>query len=204
MSRVSDRMAFVSSTLLSRRSAAARTALVLAMMVAFVLLTGLLDGNDGVAAARLLAQPAFPLANAMPGLMLALLLLVVTRRILLSFGLAFLAQAVMYGVNALKVSNLGMPLLPADFRMVEQLRKGGLHVLGSYLPHSPWPYLALLGGIALVAAMWRYEPPLFAARTRGKRLAGGALLSAVLATLVLGMPGWRHLYNGQKLWLEPW
>ena len=46
MSRVSDRMAFVSSTLLSRRSAAARIALVLAMMVAFVLLTGLLDGND--------------------------------------------------------------------------------------------------------------------------------------------------------------
>lgn len=204
MSRVSDCMAFVSSTLLSRRSAAARTALVLAMMVAFVLLTGLLDGNDGVAASRLLAQPAFPLANAMPGLMLALLLLVVTRRILLSFGLAFLAQAVMYGVNALKVSNLGMPLLPADFRMVEQLRKGGLHVLGSYLPHSPWPYLTLLGGIALVAAMWRYEPPLFAAHTRGMRLTGGALLGAVLVTLVLGMPGWRHLYNGQKLWLEPW
>jgi len=197
-------MAFVSSTLLSKRTVATRAALVLAIMAAFVLLTGLLDGNDGVAASQLLAQPAFPLANAMPGLMLALLLLVLTRRTLLSFGLAFLAQAVMYGVNALKVANLGMPLLPADFRMVDQLRKGGLHVLGSYLPHSPWPYLALIGGIAAVLAMWRVEPPLFATRTRGKRLTTGALLSATFATLLLGMPGWRTLYNGQKLWLEPW
>ena len=155
-------MALVSPTLLSRRSIAARTVMVLAMMAAFVLLTGLLDGNKGVAAAQLLAQPTFPLANATPGLMLALLLLVLTRRTVLSFGLAYLAQAVVYAVNALKVLNLGTPLLPADFRMVDQLRKGGLHVLGSYLPHSPWPYLALLGGVAVIIAMWCYEPPLFA------------------------------------------
>lgn len=201
---VTDCMFFASSTLLSKRSAAARTAMVLAMMSVFVLLTALLDGNDGVAVSRLLAQPTYPLANAMPGLMLALLLLVMTRRTVLSFGLAYLAQAVMYGVNALKVANLGTPLLPADFRMVEQLRKGGLHVLGSYLPHSPWPYLALLGGIAVIVAMWRYEPPLFLQRTGGKRLITGTVLSFALATLLLGMPGWRNLYNGQKLWLEPW
>lgn len=197
-------MAPVPSTFLSKRSAAVRIALVLAMMVAFVPLTGLLDGNDGVAASQLLAQPAFPLANAMPGLMLALLLLMVTRRTLLSFGLAYLVQALVYAVNALKVANLGTPLLPADFRMVDQLHKGGLHVLGSYLPHSPWPYLALVGGIAVIAAMWRYEPPLFARRTGGRRAAGGALLGLTLATLLLGMPGWRALYNGHKLWLEPW
>jgi phosphoglycerol transferase MdoB-like AlkP superfamily enzyme len=197
-------MAFVSPSLLSKRSITARLVLVLAMMVAFVLLTGLLDGGDGVAASQLMAQPAFPLANAMPGLMLALLLLVLTRRTLLSFGLAYLVQGVMYGVNALKVANLGTPLLPADFRMVDQLHKGGLHVLGSYLPHSPWPYLALLGGTALIVAMWRYEPPLFAPRTGGGRIAAGTLLGATLATLVLGMPGWRDLYNGRKLWMEPW
>lgn len=197
-------MPLVSPTLLSKRSVAMRALLVLAMMVAFVLLTGLLDGSQGVTASRLVTQPAFPLANAMPGLMLALLLLIVTRRTLLSFGLAYLAQGVMYGVNALKVANLGTPLLPADFRMVDQLRKGGLHVLGSYLPHSPWPYLALLGGIAVIVAMWRYEPPLFAPRTGGRRVVAGTLLGATLATLLLGMPGWRNLYNGHKLWMEPW
>ena len=197
-------MAFVSSSLLSKRSVAVRTVVVLVMMVSFVLLTALLDGNDGVAASQLLAQPSFPLANATPGLMLALLLLVLTRRTLLSFGLAYLLQAVMYGVNALKVANLGTPLLPADFRMVEQLHKGGLHVLGSYLPHSLLPYLAMLGGAAVVVAMWRYEPPLFVQRTGGKRVVTGTLLGLTLVTLLLGMPGWRNLYNGQKLWLEPW
>ena len=192
------------STLLSRRSVAARTTMVVAMVAVFVLLTGLLDGNDGVAASQLLAQPAFPLANAMPGVLAALLLLLLTRRMFLSFGLAYLAQAVVYGVNSLKVANLGTPLVPADFRMVGQLANGGLHILGSYLPHSPWPYLAMLGGIALIAALWRLEPPLFARRTGGKRLLGGSVLAAVLATLVLAVPGWSNVYNGHKLWLEPW
>jgi phosphoglycerol transferase MdoB-like AlkP superfamily enzyme len=186
------------------RAVAIRVALVAAMTATFILLTGLLDGNDGVSATQLLAQPTYPLANAMPGVLLALMLLILTRRTVLSFGLAFLAQAVMYGVNALKVANLGTPLLPADFRMVGQLRKGGLHVLGSYLPHSPWPYLAILGGVALVVAMWRFEPPLFARHTGGKRVIAGSLLAITLATLLVGTPGWGNLYNGRKLWLEPW
>src|SRR5580698_1265331 len=192
------------SNLLEKRSVAARAALVAVLIVAFILLTGLLDGDDGVAASQLLAQPAFPLANAMPGVLVAVLLLALTRRTFLSFGLAFLMQAVMYGVNALKVANLGTPLLPADFRMVGQLRKGGMHVLGGYLPHSPWPYLAIVGGIALIVALWRLEPPLFATRTGGKRLIGGSMLAAVLGTLLIGVPGWGNLYNGHKLWLEPW
>ena len=196
-------MTFASTTT-SPRSIALRLALVAAMTVVFVLLTGLLDGNDGVSASQLLAQPAYPLANAMPGVLLALLLLMLTRRMLLSFGLAYLAQAVMYGVNALKVANLGTPLLPADFRMVGQLRKGGMHVLGSYLPHSPWPYLAIIGGVALIVAMWRFERPLFAHRTGGKRIVAGSLLGITLVTLLVGVPGWRNLYNGHKLWLEPW
>ena len=186
------------------RSLAAKFALVAMMATVFVLLTSLLDGSDGVSASQLLAQPAYPLANAMPGLLAALLLLMLTRRIVLSFGLAYLMQGVMYGVNALKVANLGTPLLPADFRMVGQLRKGGMHVLGGYLPHSPWPYLAIIGGIALIVAMWRFEPPLFARRTGGKRIVVGSVVGVTLATLLIGVPGWGNLYNGHKLWLEPW
>jgi phosphoglycerol transferase MdoB-like AlkP superfamily enzyme len=188
----------------SKRSIAVRITLVAAMTIAFILLTSLLDGHDGVSASQLLAQPTYPLANAMPGVLLAWLLLVLTRRAGLSFGLAYLAQAVMYGVNALKVANLGTPLVPADFRMVGQLRKGGMHVLGGYLPHSPWPYLAILAGAALIVAMWRFEPPLFARNTSGKRIVTGGLLAATLATLLVGVPGWGNLYNGRKLWLEPW
>jgi phosphoglycerol transferase MdoB-like AlkP superfamily enzyme len=186
------------------QSRLARLALVVAMVIVFVLLTGLLDGHPGVAPVRLLVQPKFPLANALPGLLFGGLLLVLSRRLLWSFGLAYLLQAVLYGVNTLKVANLGTPLMPADFRMVGQLRKGGAHLLAGYLPHSPWPYLALLAGVLVIVALWRYEPPLFARRTRGKRLAGGVVLAAMLGTLLAGSSAWASIYNGRQLWLEPW
>ncbi len=186
------------------RARAPRIALVLLMALAFVLLTGVVDGGVGVTPLRLLDQPRFPLANAWPGLLLAGLLLVLSRRVVLSFGLAFLLQGLVYGVNVLKVANLGTPLLPDDFRMVGQLRKGGMHLLAGYLPHSPWPYLGLLAGVALIVAMWRYEPPLFARRTRGKRLLTGGALMLVLVSLLAGLPAWGKIYNGQVLWLEPW
>ena len=186
------------------QSRLARFALFVATMILFVLLTGLIDGHQGVAPLRLLIQPKFPLANALPGLLFGCLLLVLSRRLLWSFGLSYLLQAVLYGVNALKVANLGTPLMPADFRMVGQLRKGGFHLLAGYLPHSPWPYLALLAGIAVIVALWHFEPPLFARRTRGKRLVGGVVLAVTLGSLLAGSSAWAGFYNGRKLWLEPW
>ncbi len=192
------------ATIPAPRRTAPRIALIAAMALVFVLLTGLVDGGEGVLPLRLLDQPRFPLANAWPGLLFGGLLLALTRRLLLSFGLAFLLQALVYGVNALKVDNLGTPLLPADFRMVGQLRKGGFHVLAGYLPHSPWPYLALLAGVLILIAMWRLEPPLFARATGGRRLAAGSALALLLGSLLGGWGGWAKLYNARVLWLEPW
>lgn len=188
----------------SWRSPALRVGLLLALAVAFVALTGMMDGGMGVTPLRLLAQPRFPLANALPGLLLAGVLLMLSRRALLSFALAFLAQGLLYGVNLLKVANLGTPLMPDDFRMLGQLRKGGMHVLAGYLPHSPWPYLGLLLALALVVAAWRLEPPLFARRPAGKRLFAGAMLAATLVSMLAGLPAWGKLYNARTLWLEPW
>ena len=144
------------------RSWLARAALVALTALAFVLLTGWIDGGIGVAPMRVFDQPIYVLANALPGLLLASLLLALTRRLLLSFGLALAAESLVFAINALKVANLGTPLIPADFHMVGQLDKGGSHVLGAYLPHSPWPYLAILAGISAVVLLWRYEPRLFA------------------------------------------
>jgi phosphoglycerol transferase MdoB-like AlkP superfamily enzyme len=186
------------------RSLIGRAALLLLLALAFVLLTGWIDGGIGVVPARMLDQARFPIANAWPGLLLAGILLALSRRVLLSFGLAFLLQGLIYSVNMLKVANLGTPLLPDDFRMVGQLRKGGAHLLGGYLPHSPWPYLGLLAGVALIVAMWRYEPPLFARRTGGKRLIAGGVVAAVFASMLFGLSAWGRIYNGRVLWLEPW
>ncbi|MFC4763781.1 LTA synthase family protein [Dyella koreensis] len=178
--------------------------LLLALNLAFVLLTGWVDGGEGVSPDQLFTQPLFLLANALPGLLLALLFLVASRRPLLSYGLAFLLQALLYGINALKLKQLSTPLMPADFRMVGQLRKGGMHLLGSYLPATPWPYLALLVGLALVALAWRLEPTLFRRRTHGKRLLAGATVLLVLGSLLGGMPAWARFYDGETLWMEPW
>ncbi|HEY9132399.1 MAG TPA: LTA synthase family protein, partial [Dyella sp.] len=170
----------------------------------FVLLTGLVDGGVGVAPAKVFAQPLYLLANALPGLLLASLLLVLTRRAMLSFGCAFALQTVLYAVNKLKIANLNMPLMPQDFGMVGQLRKGGMHLLGGYLPSSPWPYLGILAAIAVIVAIWKCEPTLFRRRTRGKRIVAGIAVVATLGTLLAGVPGWAHVYNGKRLWMEPW
>jgi phosphoglycerol transferase MdoB-like AlkP superfamily enzyme len=188
-----------------RQPSAARAALLLTLLaLVFVLLTGLLDGGSGVQPLRLLDQPRFPLANAWPGLLLAGVLLVLSRRALLAFGLAFALQGLLYGINVLKLHNLGTPLLPADFRIVGQLRKGGLHLLSGYLPHGPWLWLALLAAVGLLVVIWRWEPPLIPRRTRGKRLLVGSVLAAMLISLLASAPIWGKIYNAKVLWLEPW
>jgi phosphoglycerol transferase MdoB-like AlkP superfamily enzyme len=186
------------------RPLASRIVLLLVLALAFVVLTGWVDGGIGVMPLRLLDQPRYPLANAWPGLLLAAIMLALTRRALLSFGLAFLLQGLLYGVNLLKAANLGTPLLPDDFRMVGQLRKGGMHLLAGYLPHSPWPYLGLLAALALFVAAWRLEPPIFAQRPRRPRLLAGGVLMAALLSMLLGVPAWGRIYNAKVLWLEPW
>jgi phosphoglycerol transferase MdoB-like AlkP superfamily enzyme len=186
------------------RPLAVRVLALVLMSLAFVLLTGLMDGGVGVTPLRIFDQPRYPLANALPGLLAAWALLAFSRRLVFSFGLVFLAEALVYQVNVLKVANLGNPLMPADFLMVDQLTKGGAHLLAGYLPHSPWPYLGLALGIALIVAMWRLEPPLFARRAYGKRLVGGAVALLLLGSLLGGMASWSRIYNARVLWLEPW
>ena len=189
---------------LAAHPATCRAALVLLAIALYVLATGLVDGGAGVAPARLLLQPLYPLANALPGLLAALLLLVLSRRLVLSFALAFLLQSLVYGVNRLKVDELATPLMPADFRMAGQLTKGGAHLLFGYLPHSPWPWLGLAAGVAAIIALWRFEPALLPRRTSGKRLTAGLACLLALATLLAGTTPWGRLYDGNRLWLEPW
>jgi phosphoglycerol transferase MdoB-like AlkP superfamily enzyme len=186
------------------RNRAGRIALPLVTAVMFVLFTGLIDGNPGVGTDQWLARPGHLIANAMPGLMLASLLLTLTRRTWLSFGVAFLAQGVVFAVSAIKMKNLGTPLLPADFGLVGQLSNGGLSLLSGYLPRAVAPYLAIFALIAVVALLVRFEPPVFARRTYGRRIVATFALGALFATLFAGTPGWAKVYAGQRLGMMPW
>ncbi|QRP63587.1 LTA synthase family protein [Rhodanobacter sp. FDAARGOS 1247] len=187
-----------------RRAIASRVALLLLLALAFVLLTGWVDGGVGVTPLRIFDQARYPLANALPGLLLAALLLAISRRAWLSFALAFLLQGLLYAVNVLKVANLGTPLLPDDFRIVGQLHKGGMHLLSGYLPHSAWPYLGLLAAVIAIVVAWRLEPPLFERRPRLPRALGGGAAALALLTMLVGLQAWTKIYNAKTLWLEPW
>ncbi|MDR6937119.1 LTA synthase family protein [Luteibacter sp. 3190] len=186
------------------RDVTTRAALIACLAVAFVLYTGFLDGNPGVSSMAWAERPWHLFANALPGLLLASLLLVLTRRAWLSFGVAFMLQGAVLAVSAIKMKNLGSPLLPADFRMIEQLKNGGLHLLGGYLPSDPLPYLAILATIALIVALARYEPPLFARRTHGRRLVTGLAVAGLFGTLLAGVPAWTAMYGKDRLGMQPW
>ncbi|NII12301.1 LTA synthase family protein [Oleiagrimonas sp. C23AA] len=185
-------------------STPARVGAVVVLALLFALATALIDGHPGVAPMTAFHAPFMVLANALPGILLALLLLALTRRALLSFVLALLVEGLIYGVNALKVANLGTPLMPADFRMVGQLEGGGGELLAGYLPHSPWPYLAILAVIAIIIALAKLEPPLFARRARAARWSLAGVSAVLLVTLLAAMPAWKLVYNGPRMGMQPW
>lgn len=180
-----------------------RAIYVVVLVLLFVLATGLLDGNPGVAPLKLIVSPRALIANALPGLLLSAVLLALTRRLLFSMVLAFGAQVMLYWVNAQKMANLASPLVPADFHMIGQLREGGAHLLGGYVHISVWWVLLVVAALLALAALWRYEPPLLSRRAAPRGgLAVGAL--AALLSLGLGWSAWHVLYDRGALKFQPW
>ncbi|HET6632031.1 MAG TPA: LTA synthase family protein [Rhodanobacteraceae bacterium] len=177
--------------------------LVVLWLFAFVLWTDLIDGGAGVNPLLLLKAPWRLFANAVPGLLLALLLLALTRKVVLSVWLAWLVEALILGINALKIRYLATPLMPADFRMIGQMQGGGGELLSGYLPHSPWPWLAIAAAIAIIVLLALWEPPAFTRRAL-PRAALAALSLAALVSLFAAVPGWKKVYAAGKLGLQPW
>jgi phosphoglycerol transferase MdoB-like AlkP superfamily enzyme len=196
-----------------RHPAAARIALIVALAVVFVLCTAWLDGFPDTVPSALWHYPAWVAwwnapwrlaANALPGLLLAFALLAWTRRATWSFALAFGVQALIYWVNALKVQNLAAPLMPADFRMLGQLRNGGAELLSGYLPHIALLVVGAIVVIALLVAWVRFEPPVWRKRPRRWRALASVVLFAALFSLIAGLSPWRGVYNQKLLGMQPW
>lgn len=189
-----------------------RIILLVLLSIAFVLITSLIDGGKGVLPAAMWNAPAWApwwyapwrlFCNALPGLMVGGLLLALTRRAGLACMIALAVEILIYTVNVLKIRNLGAPLLPADFLMMGQLAGGGGELLASYLPRSPWPYLGIIGFIAVIVLLVRYEPPLIQKRwwVRGPV---ALVLVAALVSLVAGWSAWTTVYNSGRLGMQPW
>lgn len=190
-----------------------RTLLLVLLALVYVACTGWLDRGAGVVPAALWNHPAWVawwntplrmLANALPGLLLAFGLTAWTRRAGWSFALAFGLEALIYGVNAVKVANLAIPLMPADFRLLGQLGHGVGELLSGYLPHVAWLIAALVLAIAVLVAWYRLEPPLWPRMPRRGRTVASALLLAALVTLIAGVAFWRPIYQPKLLGMQPW
>lgn len=145
---------------------------------------------------------ALPLLNALPAALLGMVLWSLTRRPLLSFWLALLLLAALYGINALKLAHLETPLLPADFVMLGT-PQASAGLLLHYLPDSSedWMRLAGLGVVTLALAAW--EP---AQRRSGRRLRALHLAIALTlaVTLFSGVAPWRSLYAREDTRFVPW
>src|SRR5690348_1532469 len=191
------------SAISARNPVLLRAAPATLLALLFMLATGLLDGDPGVAPDALFHAPEALFANALPGLLLALVLLAFTRRWVFSLLIAFGAEALLYWVNAQKIANLASPIVPADFHMLGQLDHGGAHLLSGYAHLGGWPMFAAAGGVIALIALWTYEPPLIPRRAL-PRTGIAACAAAALLSLCAGVPGWRVIYNRDSLQFQPW
>ncbi len=175
-----------------------RAALVLGAAVAFALLAWSLDRRMlGVAQEAYFGfRPVF--SNALPGLLGALVLVVLTRRPLLSLLVVAGLQALVYRIGTVKLQVLNDPIGLQDLYFLTNLSPASVSLLGAYVER---PYLVLGGMVALgaLAGMaWWLERPAF--RAFRWTHAGLALLAIGLcATLVAARAPWDQLYTKEAL-----
>ena len=173
-----------------------------ATLLAYVLLCGLLDGHAIVGPEALLDGKLAPWTNALPGLLLLLLLVALSRKLLLSLWLTLLAQSLLYGVNSLKVASLATPLTRQDFLLVGQIG-GDSSLFMHYLPWGLAFTCGLLCAALLTLVLSCWEPPLLTAR-KHLRLPVAAITILILGTLIVGLSPWRAIYAKATFDYRPW
>lgn len=146
---------------------------------------------------RFAAEPGLLLLNVLPAWLAWLLLLAATRRVLWSAAVVLLLLAAVQAINARKLAELEIPLLPSDLAVLPQvLETSGLYL--RYAAVSAW-WLLLL---PLAVLAYRWEPAWRAGRIA--RSAVAALSAATLASLALGHAPWVRLYENAVPPFEPW
>ena len=142
------------------------------------------------------------LANALPWLLLWLCALGLTRRPLFAASLTWLLAAVVYQVNQIKLRELGLPLVPSDVLVFDQmLSSPALYWRYLRLPSLPQLLLLLLL-IESCRRSWRLRPlcrPLRFAQALLFVLAGGVLLSVQQR-----WAPWPQIYDQEDLRISFW
>lgn len=147
-----------------------------------------------------MADPLAVAINVVPVVLVALLLLVLTRRPLLSLGVTLLLLHVLYAASAMKFELLDTPIVPTDFVLLGHLGDGG-NLLLRYVPRSA--VASLLLAIACLVALACWERPW--RRLRGaRRLFALTLVSALGASLLAGVRPWPQVYAADADEYQQW
>ena len=175
-----------------------RAALVLLGAAAFALFAWGMDrAMLGVAReAYFGARPI--LANALPGLLAALLLTVLTRRPGFSLLVAAGVQALVYRIGTLKLQVLGDPIGLQDLHFLTHLTPDAFSLLGGYVESPGLLIAAVLAGGTVAGLAWWVERPAFRA-FRTMHLALAVVAIAATWSLVAARQPWEGLYDKATL-----
>lgn len=178
----------------------AATALVsVAALTLGALFAAALDPSLGFATRDAGETLTLALLNGIPGAVLMLALYVLTRRALFAASATAALYAGLVVASTIKLEQLGLPLLPADFRFLSA--SGGAMLFWHYVEplqlFAP-AALLLLALLALCRKPVSWQPPL------ATRLVLGLCAGLAGVTLVGGANTWRNLYDGWNRGFEPW
>ncbi|WP_313917265.1 LTA synthase family protein [Tahibacter sp.] len=157
---------------------------------------------DPVFGSQSLGNPGLPrllVGNALPAALLALGLLAVSGRPLASLLLAGAAYAALVIASTIKLEQLGLPLLPADFRFLSL--GGGATLFWHYVALE---HVALLAALLLAAALAAWREPRRWRPSGAVRLLLAALVLFAGSGLWHGSAAWRAGYDGWSAGFEPW
>jgi len=137
------------------------------------------------------------LANILPWCLPWLLFLALLRRPFAATVLTALIQIGVYAANAIKLEQLGLPILPADL--------AALHNLW----HAPTLFLRYVDvhpafwGLLLCLLLAWFESPLAGLTTRARTLTA-VIAVALITSLGARLPPWPALYGRQQLGIPVW
>lgn len=139
--------------------------------------------------------------NVIPVLLLNFLLIILTRRVVVSAWLTLLVLALLYVVNRLKLQALATPLLPDDFHFLRTLGVS-YSFFSNYMLNSRAQLVIAAVVLAVTLVLFR-EPALRTLRGMKRAMAAVAVI-ALATSLVHGLSPWTKLYDPGRLQFEPW
>jgi phosphoglycerol transferase MdoB-like AlkP superfamily enzyme len=139
--------------------------------------------------------------NALPVVLVFLLLLVVFNRLWLAYGTALFVTATLYAINHLKLKYLHVPISFSDVYLLDNLHLATLKLLSEYV--SAWHILiALLVVVALIGSALKFGKPWFKRRSAMRALTA-AMVVAAMAGIAAGSDWVAAVYNPHRLRLVP-